>query len=35
MAMHGSIEPVLHPVAIHDLRPTQRAVGSAGTWFRW
>lgn len=27
MAMHGSIEPVLHPVAIHDLRPTQITVG--------
>ena len=27
MAMHGSIEPVLHPVAIRTLRPTQMTVG--------
>ena len=27
MAMHGSIEPVLHPLPIRDLRPTQMTVG--------
>ena len=27
MAMHGSIEPILHPVPIRDLRPTQMTVG--------
>ena len=27
MAMRGSIEPVLHPVQIRDLRPTQMTVG--------